>query len=296
MPLVLVPTPIGNLKDLTIRALDVLRSCHVVACEDTRRTLKLLNHYGIKKPLLSLHQHNELSRMGKLREMLSRGLTVALVSDAGMPGISDPGELAVKMAIEEGFPVDVLPGPSALLVGLVISGIGGRRFIFEGFLEGRRSAKEERLNGLKDREETLVFYVSPHRLGEDLELMLKTLGDRPAALIREISKVHQETVRESLSRIRDMNRQSPFKGEMVLVVSGSMESLKEDGSQGDDAGAEGWKDLALRLVNSGLGVREVALMVNQDMGVPKNRVKGFLLERINRDGDDVEVPRLGAEG
>ncbi|WP_083830686.1 16S rRNA (cytidine(1402)-2'-O)-methyltransferase [Thermanaerovibrio velox] len=163
MPLVLVPTPIGNLQDITLRALEVLKGCDVVACEDTRRTLKLLNHYGIKKPLMSLHEHNEVMRLGRMREMLSEGLLVALVSDAGTPGISDPGEIVVRMAIDEGFPVDVLPGPSAAITALVMSGLGTRRFTFEGFLEGRRSFKEARLRALKDREETLVFYASPHQ-------------------------------------------------------------------------------------------------------------------------------------
>ncbi|MCX7828325.1 MAG: 16S rRNA (cytidine(1402)-2'-O)-methyltransferase [Thermanaerothrix sp.] len=276
MPLVLVPTPIGNLKDMTLRALEVLQGCHVVACEDTRRTLKLLNHYGIKKPLISLHEHNEVMRLGKMKEMLSEGLLVALVSDAGMPGISDPGEMVVKMAIEEGFPVDVLPGPSAVLTALVMSGLGARRFTFEGFLEGRRSSKEARLRVLRDREETLVFYVSPHRLEDDLSLMMKVLGDRPAALVREISKLHQEVLREPLSGLLEICGREPLRGEMVLVVSGADSSSGGLGGLGA-AGSEGWEEAAKALLEAGLGVKEAAERINREMGVPKNRVKEFLL-------------------
>ncbi|WP_281745806.1 16S rRNA (cytidine(1402)-2'-O)-methyltransferase [Thermanaerovibrio acidaminovorans] len=270
MPLVLVPTPIGNLGDVTIRALEVLRGAHVVACEDTRRTLKLLNHYGISKPLISLHEHNEVRRLGVLRDMLSRDMTVALVSDAGMPGISDPGHRALRMAVEEGFPVDVLPGPSAVITALVLSGLDPSRFTFHGFLRGRTSAKERSLRELARREETLVFYVSPHHLAEDLKLMLDVLGDRRGALLRELTKVHQEAVRGNLSEM--LARAGEMRGEMVLVVEGFR------GSQGDESQGElHWRSRGEELLRSGRPLKEVAELVSKEYGVRRNQVKEFLL-------------------
>ncbi|WP_303322825.1 16S rRNA (cytidine(1402)-2'-O)-methyltransferase, partial [Cloacibacillus evryensis] len=176
MPLIIVPTPVGNLEDMTLRGLRELREADVIACEDTRHTLQLLNHFEIKKPLVSCHEHNETARVEPLMARLAAGERVALVSDAGTPGLSDPGGIIVRAAMERGFPIDVLPGANALLPALLLSGIGMESFLFVGFLKGRQEEKRKRLEEMKNVRETLVFYMSPHRLLKELELMGGLLG------------------------------------------------------------------------------------------------------------------------
>ena len=171
MPLIIVPTPVGNLGDMTLRGLEELRNADVIACEDTRHTLRLLNHFGIKKPLLSCHEHNERERADEIMRRVEEGQRVALVSDAGTPGLSDPGAVIVHEAIARGLPFDVLPGANALLPALLIAGIGMESFVFVGFLKGKKDEKLARLAQLKNLRETLVFYAAPHHLREDLALM-----------------------------------------------------------------------------------------------------------------------------
>ena len=186
MPLIIVPTPVGNLGDMTLRGLEELRNADVIACEDTRHTLRLLNHFGIKKPLLSCHEHNERERADEIMRRVEEGQRVALVSDAGTPGLSDPGAVIVREAIARGLPFDVLPGANALLPALLIAGIGMESFVFVGFLKGKKDEKLARLAELRNLRETLVFYAAPHHLREDLALMAQGLGDRRVALVREL--------------------------------------------------------------------------------------------------------------
>lgn len=230
--LFIVGTPIGNLEDITLRALRVLKEADLIACEDTRRTLKLLNHYGIKNPLLSYHEFNERTRAAQLVKKLKEGLNVALVSDAGMPGISDPGFQAIRASIEEGLPIVPVPGPSAVLAALVISGLPVHRFAFEGFLPERSGARRRLLLELKDEARTLVFFESPRRLKKALQDISEIFGNRKAAIARELTKKFETVYRGFLEElIREMENSAP-KGEMVLVIEGN-------------SGPQGFEDLSL---------------------------------------------------
>lgn len=218
--LFLVPTPIGNLKDITLRALEVLREVALIAAEDTRTARKLLSHYDIRKPLVSFHQHNWRQRVPQLLARLQAGESVAVISEAGMPGISDPGAELVKAAVEAGLPVVVLPGPSAILPALVVSGLATERFVFEGFLPRRGRARRERLEALAREERTIVLFEAPHRLRETLRDLGEALGDRRAAAVRELSKHFEEVVRGRLSQLEEHFATHPPRGEFTLVVEG----------------------------------------------------------------------------
>ena len=213
-------TPIGNLQDVSLRLLETLRQVDLVAAEDTRHTLKLLNHYGIKKPLVSFHEHNVRRQLPYLLERLRAGDQVALVTDAGTPGISDPGTELVEAAWEAGIPVRVVPGPSAVIAALAVSGLPAQPYWFEGFLPPRARRRRERLRALRDLNATLVFFEAPHRLAESLQDMAEALGERPAALARELTKVHEEVVRGTLPELarRVASGQVPARGEFTVVV------------------------------------------------------------------------------
>lgn len=268
MPLVVVPTPIGNLDDMTLRGVEALRAADVIAAEDTRRTIKLLNHYGISKPLVSCHEHNERARTGELVEKMAEGQTVALVSDAGTPGISDPGYLLIQETLSRDLPVDVLPGANALLPALLLSGLRPQPFLFTGFLDGSASERTARLEALAVYPETLVFYISPHGLAGELSEMAQTLGNRPAALVREISKVHQEAIRGTLPQLAEAAQTRTIKGEMVLVVEGCTTQPPE---------SEDWTRVAQEMKNAGIFDKEIAKVLFASYGIARNRIKAFLL-------------------
>ena len=216
-----VATPIGNLEDLSGRAREALATADLVACEDTRRTGLLLHNLGIKKPLLSLHDHNERLRLPRVLEALASGQTVALVSDAGTPLVSDPGYLVVREAAKLGIPIEPIPGPSAVLTALVASALPPAPFTFAGFPPPKTGKRRTFYRGLATLEHTLIFFESPHRLLPSLDDALLEFGDRPAALCRELTKLHEETVRGSLSALRaDYGARPSIKGEFVLVVGG----------------------------------------------------------------------------
>ncbi len=219
--LFIIATPIGNLGDLTPRAKEALEESEVVLAEDTRVTIKLLNHFGIKKRQVSCHEFNEASRLALLQEMAASGAAVALVSDAGTPLVSDPGHQIVTQAIECGMQVIPIPGPSAFLLALVGSGLPCDRFVFEGFLPDRAKDRTKRLEDLKDEERTLVFYIAPHDLSKTIEAILSVFGDRKACLAREITKKFEEFIRGDLSDILDKAKTSSLKGEFVLVINGA---------------------------------------------------------------------------
>lgn len=273
MPLVIVPTPVGNLGDMTLRGLEALKGADVIACEDTRHTLKLLNHFGIKKPLVSYHEHNETTRAASLIERIERGETVALVSDAGTPGLSDPGGVIILAAIEKGLPVDVLPGANALIPALLLSGMATNDFYFAGFLKGRAEEKKTRLEELKDIKSPLVFYMSPHKLRRELDIMAAVLGDRKAALVREISKIHQETLRTTLFTFRDTLPEEKIRGEFVCVVEGAAgEAEAVDSSQ--------WQEEARMLRAAGETTKNVANLLSVRYCIPRNEIKRYILENI----------------
>lgn len=219
--LYLVPTPIGNLQDITQRALDVLQEVDLILAEDTRTSKKLLQHFGIDTPLKSHHMHNEHREVPHLVEQLQSGRNIALISDAGTPGISDPGFLLTRACIKAGLEVSCLPGPTAFVPALVMSGLPNDRFVFEGFLP-QKKGRQTRLKLLAGEERTMVFYEAPHRLIKTLTQMATYFGEeRQVAVSREISKKYEETVRGSIEEVRMHFQNHPPKGELVLVVAGS---------------------------------------------------------------------------
>lgn len=216
--LYVVATPIGNLEDITLRALRTLKEADLIACEDTRRTQQLLNRYHIKTPTVSYHQHNEMTRAPELILEMEEGGHIALVSDAGMPGVSDPGYRLVHLAIRHEIPVVPIPGASALVAALAASGLAVDGFRFLGFLPARKLARRKALDNLRAAPTTLVFYEAPHRVIEMLEDVRATLGDRPIVVAREVSKVHEEFVRGSVSDVLARLRAKKVKGEITVLV------------------------------------------------------------------------------
>jgi 16S rRNA (cytidine1402-2'-O)-methyltransferase len=270
--LLLCGTPIGNLDDMSPRALRVLTEADVIACEDTRRTLKLLSHFGIRaRELVTYHEGNERRAARDLRTRIAGGAVVALVSDAGMPGLSDPGYRLVRACADEGLPIEVVPGPSAAISALAISGLPPARFAFEGFLPRKQGERRKRLDALRTEERTLVFYESPHRIESSLEDMAEVLGDRPAALARELTKMHEEVRRNTLPGLLDEVRADPPRGEIVLVVGGAIHEHKVEADP---------EDLARRareLMDAGVERKEALAEVARDARVPKRKVFDALL-------------------
>lgn len=223
--LYLVATPIGNLEEITYRAIRILQEVDFIGAEDTRNTIKLLNYYNIKTKLISHHEHNIVHSIPKIINLLLEGNNIAIVSDAGYPAISDPGYELVKEAIANEINVIPISGANACLDALVVSGIAPQPFVFYGFLDHHDKKKKKELQNLKDHQETLVFYESPHRISKTLKLMLEIFGDRDIALCREITKKHEEIIRGKISEIITITDE--LKGEMVIVVSGNNSVIKE---------------------------------------------------------------------
>ena len=218
--LYICPTPIGNLEDMTYRTIRILNEVDLIAAEDTRHSIKLLNHFEISKPLTSYHEHNKDSKGGYLINKLLEGENIALISDAGMPGISDPGEDIIKQAIENNIEIEVLPGATASITALVGSGLETAKFAFEGFLDRDKKVRRNQLEELKEESRTIIFYESPHRLKDTLKDMLKVLGNRRIAVNREITKKYQEIIREDIETVINIFNEREVKGEFVLIVEG----------------------------------------------------------------------------
>jgi 16S rRNA (cytidine1402-2'-O)-methyltransferase len=270
--LILCATPIGNLEDITQRALRVLGSADVVACEDTRRTRKLLNHFSISvRDLVSYRESNERRSTPELVQRIKRGETVVLVSDAGMPGISDPGYRLVRACIDADLSIEVVPGPTASVAALVLSGLPPSRFVFEGFLPRKSGDRKKRAAELAPETRTLVVYESPHRLEGSIADLAEVLGDRPAALVRELTKMHEEVRRGSLNDILESIRDSPPKGEIVLVIGGAPQG-------GAEASGEELARAARELMDSGVDRAEALSRVAREAGVPRRRVFDALVE------------------
>ena len=218
--LYLVPTPIGNLEDITFRAIRILKEVDLILAEDTRNSGKLLQHYEINQPMHAYHMHNEHKVVDKFVQRLKNGESMALISDAGTPGISDPGFLLTRACLESGIRVECLPGATAMIPALVNSGLPSERFVFEGFLPVKKG-RQTRLMALKEEGRTMIFYESPHKLLRTLDDLISTMGnDRPASVSRELTKIYEETVRGSLSEILEYYKENPVKGEFVIVVGG----------------------------------------------------------------------------
>jgi 16S rRNA (cytidine1402-2'-O)-methyltransferase len=267
--LVVCPTPIGNLGDLTLRGLEALRDADVIACEDTRRTGLLLERHGLAGAgrLVSYHEHNERRRSGELVARMRRGESVALVSDAGTPSISDPGLLLVKAALAEGLPVDVLPGASAVLVALVLSGLPAERFTFVGFLPRARARRRELFEQTAD---TLVAFESPRRLAATLELLAELDPRRRLAVCRELTKLHEEVLRGGASALAAHYLAHPPRGEIVLVVAGAPPA--------EDAELAPAERALRKLVHSGAKPRQAAKALSELTGIPANRLYAALEE------------------
>ncbi len=218
--LYVVATPIGNLEDITLRAVRILGEVDLIAAEDTRHSRKLLQHYGIAKPLISYWSEKEKTRSESIIMRLKEGLSVALISDAGTPGISDPGSVLIKRAVEEGVPVVSIPGPSAAIAALSIAGLPTDTFTFAGFLPARQAQRQKVLKSLAIEDRTLVFYEAPHRVTETLDDMAAIFGPRKAALIREITKIHEEAMRGTLTEIVEFVKGRKTVGEYVIIVEG----------------------------------------------------------------------------
>jgi len=276
--LYLVATPIGNLEDITLRALRVLKEADMIAVEDTRQTIKLLNHYEIKNTLVSYHEHNKNEKGRTLIEELLAGKNVALVSDAGCPGISDPGEDLVRLAVEQGIPLTMIPGPAAAITGLVLSGLPCGRFGFEGFLPMNKRMRSERLKSIKEDTRTLVFYEAPHKLIHTLRDLKETFGNRRITLARELTKKFEEIIRTTLDEaIRKYEKESP-KGEFVLILEGADERRLEENR------INSWLEISLqehvkRYTDSGLDKKEAMRRVAEDRGLSKRDVYNSLLEK-----------------
>lgn len=230
--LYLVPTPIGNLDDMTFRAVKSLSDVDLIAAEDTRNTQKLLNHFEIHTPQVSFHEHNWAEKIPQLLELLSAGKSIAQVSDAGMPSISDPGHELVEAAIAADIPVIALPGPSAGLTALIASGISPQPHVFYGFLPRKRQQQLAFFEEKKDVPETQIFYESPHRVADTLENMLEIYGDRQAALVRELTKIYEEYRRGSLAELLSALTENPVKGECLIIVEGQKNPVSSDAAEG----------------------------------------------------------------
>jgi 16S rRNA (cytidine1402-2'-O)-methyltransferase len=272
--LVLVATPIGNLGDLSPRAVNELATADAIACEDTRRTGRLLQHAGVTgSTLLTVNDHTEASRIGEILARLGRGERVAMVTDAGMPGVSDPGERLVRAASAAGYRVEVVPGPSAALTALVGSGLPTGRFVFEGFLPRKGSGRAERLAALADEERTIVLYEAPHRLARTLADLAEAFGaDRPLAVARELTKLHEEIFRGTLDEAVRWAEKRP-RGEIVLVMAGAPPP---------DPVAESDLEAALQIeLQSGVAVKQAAATVARRYGVSRRDTYALAL-RVRR--------------
>lgn len=272
--LYICPTPIGNLEDITYRTLRVLNEVDLIAAEDTRHSVKLLNHFEISKPLTSYFEHNKDSKGIYLINKLLEGENIGLISDAGMPGISDPGEDLIKLAIENNIEVDVLPGATAFVVALVGSGMNTHKFAFEGFLDRDKKLRRNRLEELKEEERTMIFYESPHRLKDTLKDMLKILGNREISVNRELTKKYQEIIREDIETVINIFDEKEVKGEFVLIV---------DGFKGEKTSTNDYSNLSEReyvemLLNDGMSKKDAIKVVCKERKLKKDVVYKQVLD------------------
>ncbi len=269
--LYLVGTPIGNLEDITYRAVRILSEVDLIAAEDTRHSIKLLNHLKISKPMISYHDNNRISRAKELVNKLKEGLNIALISDAGMPSISDPGEELVSMAISQGIEVTAVPGPSASLTALILSGLPSGRFVFEGFLPQKHSDRVKFLEAIKYEERTVIFYEGPHRVKNMLADVRKVFGERRMSVLRELTKVHEEAIRGTISEVIAHFETNEPRGEFVIVVEGSKK--KENTSDYSDLTIE---EHVRRYIEQGYGRMDAMKLAAKDRGISKRDIYGLL--------------------
>lgn len=264
--LYVVGTPIGNLGDMSPRAVEVLGQCDFIAAEDTRVSLKLLNHFGIKKPMISYYEHNLRQRGEEIIARILAGEDCAVITDAGMPCISDPGEDLVKLCAEENIPIEVVPGPSAVISALAVSGLSTSRFTFEGFLSVKRASRHEHLLQIKDDPRTLIFYEAPHKLVATLKDLLEVLGDRKISLCRELTKLHEQVRRTTLREGLGYYQENPPKGEFVLVIEGAPDKKEPELSLEEAA------QMVKMLCEGGTSLSEAAKEIAGQTGYKKGQL------------------------
>lgn len=274
----LVATPIGNLSDISMRAIETLKNVDIIACEDTRNTIRLLNHFEIKGHLTSYHEYNKIDKAYELCEKVKEGKNIAFVSDAGMPAISDPGYELVDIAYKEGVEVTVVPGASAVVSALAISGISSRRFAFEGFLPVDKNEKKEILTELSQESRTLILYEAPHRLLKTLKELFEYMGDRNIAIVREITKLHEEVLKGRLVEIISdyESEKVAIRGEYVLVIEGKSLLEKKEERQ------KSFEEISIRehyekYIAEGMDKKEAMKAVAKDRGIQKREVYKELL-------------------
>ena len=265
--LYIVSTPIGNLEDITLRALRILREADLIAAEDTRHTRKLLAHFDIHVPLCAYYQHNRLHQGKKLIDKLMHGTNIALVSDAGTPGISDPGALLVEEALRAGIEPVIIPGACAAIAVLAVSGLPTARFHFEGYLAHRSTTRKKRLEELKEEDKTLIFYLSPHRLKAELADIIEVMGNRPAALAREVTKKYEEFIREPLSDILAQVEKDKVRGEYALVLAGQPPQVAAEKTDAELA------QLLNELIQKqAMSKKEAVASLAKKLNLPKKRI------------------------
>lgn len=275
--LYLCATPIGNLEDITFRVLNTLKEVDLIAAEDTRHSIKLLNHFDIKTPMTSYHEFNKVEKAVYLVNKMKEGMNIALITDAGTPGISDPGEELVRQAYEAGLKVTSLPGPAACITALTLSGLPTRRFAFEAFLPADKKEKQRVLGELSKETRTIILYEAPHRLLRTVEELIEALGDRRATLLRELTKKHETAFLTTLSGILSYYKEEEPRGECVLVIEGkSYEEICQEEK-------EQWKEMGLsehmeHYLSQGMDKKEAMKAVAKDLGVSKREIYQRLLE------------------
>lgn len=272
--LYICPTPIGNLEDMTYRSVRILNEVDLIAAEDTRHSIKLLNHFNISKPLTSYHDHNKDTKGNYLIDKLLDGENIALVSDAGMPGISDPGEEIIRQAIENNIEVEVLPGATASITALVGSGLNTSKFVFEGFLDRDKKIRRERLEEIKEEDRTIIFYESPHRIKDTLKDILKIFGNRKIAVNRELTKKYQEVIRTDIESVVDIFSEKEIKGEFVLIVEGfsGEKTIKDNYESLSD------REYVITLIENGLSKKDAIKTVCKERKLKKDVVYKQVLD------------------
>lgn len=271
--LYIVATPIGNLEDITLRALKILKEVDLIAAEDTRQTLKLLNYYEINKPLISYHRHNEDVKSGILIEKLKNGENIALVSDAGTPGICDPGEEVIKKAIEENIEVIPVPGACAMINALICSGISTKEFEFFGFLPLNKKLRKEKLNEIKNSNKTVIIYEAPHKMKSTLEDLKEILENRNIVLARELTKIHEEFIRKNIDEL--LNDIDKLKGEMILIIERNSVTENEENKLNILSLEEHYKFYE----NKGLNKKEIIKKIAKDRNLNKNEIYMYFLNK-----------------
>ena len=271
--LFVVGTPIGNLSDFSPRAVETLNTVDFIAAEDTRVSMKLLSHFGIKKELVSYYEHNKRARGGEIISRIEAGENCAIVTDAGMPAISDPGEELVKTAHECGITVESVPGPAACVTALAISGMPSGRFCFEGFLSVSKQSRRQHLEEIKNEKRTMIFYEAPHKLVYTLKDMVSVLGDRNIAVVKELTKIHETVLRTTMCRAVEYFENNPPKGEYVLIIEGAPEEESVFYSSQDAV------NLAVKLMNDGLSASAAAREAAQVSGIKKGEIYRLMMEK-----------------